>query len=273
MITFENPLDEPNQPRCALLAAASGSISGSQPAKPQPSATSVEYRSNCIANPAVHPADFAACSIRSPRAPIPLSATRSKQTSEVENEIGKKIRQMFNALDTDGSGTLGVAEVRNFARLVGVKLSTVHAELMIDSANPESLGADARLGFDRFEKFALPPLLQAYNKHVAMQRSMDARSAAAHHGLPNGLPPGDYDPKALGCLPLENTFRILLIRLISSHHFENFILALIAASAVLMAMEDPLRAESDVLTDREQQVAVLETVFVSSQHDLLMPCH
>lgn len=173
---------------------------------------------------------------------------------------------MFNALDPDASGTLGVDEIRDFARLVGVKLSTKQAILMIGSENPESLGADVGLDFDRFEKFVLPPLLRAYDKRIAMQRSMDARSAAAQMGLPDGLPPGNYDANALGCLPLEHTFRTLMIRLVSSRHFENLILALIAASAILMAMEDPLRTESDVLTDREQRAAVLETVFVSS-HD------
>lgn len=193
----------------------------------------------------------------------------------MENEFGAVVRQMFNALDPDGSGTLGVDELRDFARILGVKLGIQQAKLMIDLKRPDSLEATAGLDFDAFKEFLLPPLLQAHNKHLAMQRSMDARVAATHYGLPDKLPPGDYDPEALGCLPLDHAFRIMMIRLVSSRHFENLILLLIIASALLMAMENPLRTESDVMTDQEQRAAALETVFVSSQRLLqhIFACH
>ena len=198
----------------------------------------------------------------SPRAPVRLGATRRAGSSDTVGEAqlvmpDMSLHEMFTVIDPDGSGALDAGELRDFAQLLGVRLTEEQAAAIIRSKSDAHASEQFGLKLSRFEDLLVPALLESQD---VRQKSLDDEQAALETA--GRLIPEQYERLSLGRLGLDNCLRVCLIKLVQRPAFDNFILLLICMNAMMLAMEDPLRVERAQLTKQEQQMAVAELFFV-----------
>ncbi len=112
------------------------------------------------------------------------------------------------------------------------------------------------LKLDRFEALLVPALLESQDLSFDAEHRAEAVAAQFTRD-------GKLEPVALGCLRVDNPIRATVIKLVQLAEFDQFILLLIIANALQMAMEDPLRGDGDEETDFDRRMKQAELGFVS----------
>ena len=186
---------------------------------------------------------------------LKLARVASVDNRVITSDSELTIEQMFQVLDADASGGLDMLELKGFVKLLGIQMSEEQVQGMLQSKLKKKLldGEEPELDFEGFKEF-VDPILDEARKAAKKAAEDDAREAEAKGRINLGA----FEPSALGFLTLENPARLATIKLVSQPAFDYVVLGLIGCNSVLMALEDPLRPE----TDNPEWIADAELAFV-----------
>ena len=184
-------------------------------------------------------------------------APRGVEDTEVTLEA------MFRVVDVDCSGGLDMEELRGFTRILGTPDMSEEecAGMLREYVESQALEGDSpELNFDGFCQLVEPILVELQEADRRVEEVVAAEMGTDAEGkFP--LPPGEFEESALGCVPLNNPVRRMVLWLVSKNQFDYFVILLIGLNAVLMALEDPLRDEENP-TKLEKDIETAELIFV-----------
>ncbi|KAK3279486.1 hypothetical protein CYMTET_12631, partial [Cymbomonas tetramitiformis] len=86
-------------------------------------------------------------------------------------------------------------------------------------------------------------MIGRYSRNYSSEKVQDSEDFAAKikrvQSKKFALRSTSYTGKSLGCIPLHNAFRQQCINIIRSPHFETFVLVMITANCLALAVSDP----------------------------------